>query len=252
MRASIVGLVGLLLALTSFAAAQSAGFPSDRWLEGSLSVSGGRELAYRLLPPAPRAGSEEARSAPLVVLLHGLGGSGRDNRARGIHSFDVLASPAVRSSYPAYLLTPQLPAGMGWEATDADPLVAVAELTERVVREHRVDPGRIYLVGEGSGAEAARRLAIRAPGRYAAVVLLSGVERPAGADELAGVPLWVFHGAEDERYPVAAARALVSALWAADARAVRYTEYPELGHASWERAWEEPRLLPWLFSQRRE
>jgi predicted peptidase len=31
----------------------------------------------------------------------------------------------------------------------------------------------------------------------------------------------------------------------------RYTEYPRVGHNSWDRAFDEPELLSWLFSQRR-
>jgi hypothetical protein len=29
---------------------------------------------------------------------------------------------------------------------------------------------------------------------------------------------------------------------------VRYTEYPGVRHASWDRAYDEPKLFPWLFS----
>jgi hypothetical protein len=30
-----------------------------------------------------------------------------------------------------------------------------------------------------------------------------------------------------------------------------YTEYPGVGHNSWDRAYAEPELLSWLFSQKR-
>jgi predicted peptidase len=31
----------------------------------------------------------------------------------------------------------------------------------------------------------------------------------------------------------------------------RYTEYPGVGHNSWDRAYAEPELLSWLFSQKK-
>ncbi len=32
---------------------------------------------------------------------------------------------------------------------------------------------------------------------------------------------------------------------------VKYTEYPDVGHNSWNQAYKEAELLPWLFGQRR-
>jgi hypothetical protein len=32
---------------------------------------------------------------------------------------------------------------------------------------------------------------------------------------------------------------------------VRYTEYPDVGHESWNRAYAEPELFPWLLAQKR-
>jgi predicted peptidase len=31
---------------------------------------------------------------------------------------------------------------------------------------------------------------------------------------------------------------------------VKYTEYPEVGHDSWNKAYADPELLPWLFAQK--
>jgi hypothetical protein len=31
-----------------------------------------------------------------------------------------------------------------------------------------------------------------------------------------------------------------------------YTEYPDIEHASWVQAYQEPHLLPWLFRQKNE
>jgi hypothetical protein len=30
---------------------------------------------------------------------------------------------------------------------------------------------------------------------------------------------------------------------------VRYTEFPGTGHDSWDKAYDEPKLFPWLFSK---
>ncbi|HZK64888.1 MAG TPA: hypothetical protein VFC34_12130 [Puia sp.] len=35
------------------------------------------------------------------------------------------------------------------------------------------------------------------------------------------------------------------------AKNAKYTEYPEAGHNSWDNAFAEPDLLPWLFAQKK-
>ena len=50
------------------------------------------------------------------------------------------------------------------------------------------------------------------------------------------------------RRSTAALRAMTKRLQALGAE-VKYTEYPGVGHNSWEAAYAEPALLPWLFAQ---
>ncbi|KGE89480.1 MAG: hypothetical protein ACE362_27120 [Phaeodactylibacter xiamenensis] len=58
------------------------------------------------------------------------------------------------------------------------------------------------------------------------------------------------HGARDQVVPVAESREVYEALKQAGA-AVKYTEYPEARHNSWDNAFAEPGLFNWLFSQRK-
>jgi hypothetical protein len=60
----------------------------------------------------------------------------------------------------------------------------------------------------------------------------------------------VFHGAKDETVPPQLSRDMVRAIQEAGGHP-GYSEYPDVGHDSWTSAFEEPRLLPWLFSQKR-
>ncbi|WP_315820718.1 dienelactone hydrolase family protein [Paraflavitalea speifideaquila] len=63
-------------------------------------------------------------------------------------------------------------------------------------------------------------------------------------------PIWVFHGDQDNVVVPANSRLMVNALWAAKAK-VTYSEYPGVGHNSWDNAFKEPELLSWLFKQKR-
>ncbi len=94
-------------------------------------------------------------------------------------------------------------------------------------------------------------LAARYPDRFAAVVPICGGGDPAAAEKLKGLPIWIFHGDADNAVPVARSRDMLAAIWAAGGTRVWYTEYPGVGHNSWDRAYGEPELARWLFEQRR-
>jgi predicted peptidase len=65
------------------------------------------------------------------------------------------------------------------------------------------------------------------------------------AARLRHVPAWVFHGDEDDIIPVSESREIVKALRALDAP-VRYTEYRGVMHESWDAAYAEQELMPWM------
>jgi predicted peptidase len=67
---------------------------------------------------------------------------------------------------------------------------------------------------------------------------------------IARIPVWVFHGADDGTVLPIRSRNMVEALKKAGGNPI-YTEYPGVGHVSWDKAYAEPDLLKWLFSQRR-
>ena len=61
-------------------------------------------------------------------------------------------------------------------------------------------------------------------------------------------PVWIFHGGDDPAVPVAESRRMNEAMKALDAD-VHYTEYPAVGHNSWDSAYTEVELMTWLFSK---
>ena len=62
-----------------------------------------------------------------------------------------------------------------------------------------------------------------------------------------GTSWWVFHGDEDMVVDYEHSQKIVDALKKVGAD-VKFTTYENVNHGSWENAFEEPELLPWLFS----
>jgi predicted peptidase len=64
------------------------------------------------------------------------------------------------------------------------------------------------------------------------------------------IPLWVFQGDADRSVPVDLVREMMKQRKKLNAN-LRYTEYHNVDHDVWNRAFAEPELVPWLSSRRR-
>jgi predicted peptidase len=91
---------------------------------------------------------------------------------------------------------------------------------------------------------------MRHPERFAAAIPVCGGGDVSHADRIKNVPVWAFHGADDPVVPVECSRSMIKIIKNAGGQAL-YTEYPGVGHNSWDRAYAEPEFLSWLFSQKR-
>jgi predicted peptidase len=214
----------------------------------------GVKLPYRLFIPgsAPR---DEA--LPLILYLHGRGGAGTDNRkqisggnARGTH---IWIERGAQQRHPAFVLAPQIPETSSWHSSSAEPVPHVAallELLDKLRSELRIDPRRIYVVGQSLGGFGAWDLIARRPDLFAAAVPLCGGGNTTRILSARNVAVWAFHGAKDATVPVSRSREIVAALRTVNST-VKYTEYPDVGHDVWARAFRERDLLEWMFAQRR-
>lgn len=212
---------------------ESQSAAADRFLRRSLNGT-----PYRIFVP----GAYDGRSnRPLVLFLHGGAGRGRDNALQLAEGNGMLAQ-MFASGEQAFVLAAQTNTGHDVKTTLA--------ILDAVRTEYRIDPRRIYVVGQSlGGLGALDMLSARADVFAAAVVIAAGGEAGRAA-RLAPLPIWFFHGERDEVFPVEQPRLMVAALKEAGS-AVRFTEYAGEGHGL---AWlvvRERELVPWLLSQSR-
>ena len=204
--------------------------------------------AYRVYEPSA------PEPLPLILFLHGAGESGVDD----VLPTTVGIGPAIDARperFPALVVFPQASRGYGWRGFN---LAAAVAALDDVENRYSVDRERVYVTGISMGGYGTWLVALQQPERFAAAVpVCGGLDRtstslgfPQAALRLASLPQWVFHGDADDVIPVQTSRAMVRALRNAGAD-VRYTEYPGVGHNSWDRAYAEPALMPWLLRQRR-
>lgn len=225
-------------------------------------------LRYRLLYPV---NYEAGKKYPLVLFLHGSGERGHDNEAQLVHGGKLFADSANRQRFPAFYLLPQCPTNDFWARMNRDPnkkdtlgsftflsnepigksLQLVSQLLDSMAGSGQVDTKRIYVGGLSMGGMGTFEILWRKPHFFAAAFPICGGGDPQQVKLYAKkFPIWVFHGGADPVVPVSNSRLMVNTLEAAGAQ-VKYSEYPGVGHNSWDNAFAEPDLLPWLFKQKR-
>lgn len=258
-------LISLFLCCICFAAfAQDNSAYQKKWF-----IKGTDTLPYRILYPL---NYDAKKQYPLVLFLHGAGERGNNNEAQLVHGSKLFLDSANRSRYPAIVVFPQCPYTDFWArirlvkpAKDSTPhqieyltdapgrsMTMVNLLLDSMSAERTVDNKRIYVGGLSMGGMGTFEILWRRPGFFAAAFPICGGGNVDKASTYADkFPAWIFHGAKDPVVDVNDSRKMYAALKAAGAN-VKYTEYPEAKHDSWNNVFAEPELLPWLFSQKRK
>jgi predicted peptidase len=193
-------------------------------------------------------GYQGDKAYPLILFLHGAGETGTD----GEKQVKVGLGPAIKKHAKTFPFIAVLPQSQKrtWKADSADGKRALAILAE-VRKEFKVDPKRIYLTGLSMGGFGTWSMAVAYPEKWAAIVPICGRGDPSQAAKIKDLPCWCFHGDADKAVAVKGSREMIAAIKGAEG-SPRYTEYPGVGHNSWDRAYSTPELYTWLLEQHRK
>jgi predicted peptidase len=200
---------------------------------------------------------DRQKKYPLVLWLHGGGSRGDDLkmllRYGDEHGIGYFARADNQSKYPSFIVAPQCPQNRLWGDPDSEQPTAemrlVVEILEKVQADFSIDSRRLYVTGISLGGYGTWDIIGRRPAMFAAAVPICGGGNPSKAPLMVKTAIWAFHGDRDESVDVSESRRMITAIRNAGGEP-RYTEYKGVGHNSWERAFTEPDLLPWMFAQR--
>jgi predicted peptidase len=224
--------------------------------------SDGDAIQYRLFIPKDY---DKDTKYPLVLFHHGAGGSGNDN-VRNLEGPCPMewAGPERQADNPSFIVAPQIPRNEEKRGESGRPrtdimnvhIKTIHEILDALEEEFSIDKKREYVTGLSMGGECTWMSMIQRPERFAAAAPICGGDWIIGmsAEErgkkFAQLPMWIFHGADDNVVSVDVSREAVNALKAAGGNP-KYTEYPGVGHDSWTRAYRDQELIKWLFEQSR-
>ncbi len=257
-RSAAITILGLLV-LTARAGGLSHSRPQDTgFLNRVVQLNG---VSYKYQVYVPESWNRHQRW-PMILFLHGSGERGSD----GMDQTQIGLPNAIRSHperWPFVVVMPQDPyAHHYW--TDPDIMAMAMAAFDAEVKEFNGDPQRLYLTGLSLGGYGTWEIAKTYPGRFAAIVPVSGgvfwSYKPSRWKEqqelpreyalaVGRTPVWMFHGLEDPVVAPKQAELMYQALQASGGD-VRLWEYEGWHHNAWDKAYTNPALPQWLLAHR--
>ena len=230
----------------------------------------GVDMPYAIYVPS---NYDPDKEYPLVFALHGSGqrAQSTDMILKRYQMATVWAKDSEKGHNECIVLAPQCASEddndnwtslMEYRSGKADNSFALSKysvaaynLLEKVMKDYSVDANKVYMTGLSAGGFATYALAIEHPDTFAALVPDAGGADPAKVEALKGIPMWIFHAADDPT--VNPDEYLYPTLEALDKAGVEYksTIYPEgavfapSAHFSWDACYANQEMRDWVFAQ---
>jgi predicted peptidase len=237
-----VSLVYFALGLVPAAglAAEKTGF-----VEKHYKNADGHDSPYVVFVPHDYDGKKEV---PVILFLHGSGETKGDKG--GKMPVEVGIGTAIKKrekTFPFLTIIPQAEMPRGWGVTTENAKRALAML-DAVTKEYKTDAKKVYLTGLSMGGMGTWSIAQAMPDKFAAIAPICGRGDPKQAEKIKDLPIWAFHGADDPTVKPEGSRDMIEAIKKAGG-SPKYTEYPKVGHNSWDKAYATDELYEWLLKQ---
>ena len=254
-------IVGLIPCTESFLAQTSAGYVTST----AAGFSGQElKLPFRLFKPEIQPNSKQVtknNDKQLLVFLHGSGERGSDNEAQLKHGRIFFERLAQENN--TLVLVPQCPEKLSWHngysktskrgRTYCYPkkikpnrvLDLLERLVDSVAQAENIAPSNLLIGGLSMGGMGTLELLRRRSQYYKRAFVICGGAHRKVARQIGDTPIWFFHGQEDEIVLPKYAQRLFRKL-KRKGRETIFTLYPGVNHNSWDLAFKEQELIPWL------
>lgn len=208
--------------------------------EAQVTGNGIKYLVY-----FPKNYTKSKDSFPVLLFLHGMGERGNNLEIIKRHGPpQLLDKRSWSESLPFIVISPQLPSKY-----DYWPVNYIDDVLNHINDVYRIDQNRIYLTGISMGAIATWNYAMKKPEKIAAIIPICGKGDAQLACRLKSLPVWAFHGDQDEIINPHGSIRLIEALNRCQGRSkkiTRFTLYPGVKHDSWTRTYKNPEIYEWL------
>ncbi len=188
---------------------------------------------------------KSSEKCPLVILLHGSGGSNKDILSfKKTRTAKKLSQPE-NLHYGTKILI--LQSGGEWDPSSLD------KMLDYILASNKdIDVNRIYCMGYSMGGKGTWEWAMKSPKRFAAIVPMAFIPDLGKIDGMVDLPIWAMVGTEDKKARSEGIPKMEKALKELGSTGVRTTLFPGANHASAAgKASAQEGLFEWLFSNSR-
>ena len=176
----------------------------------------------------------------LFLFLHGAGERG--NKIDSVKLHGIPKQIENGQTFPFITIAPQCPEGVWWNYSDY--IYSLISLTKKIIQKYNVNPGRVYGTGLSMGGFGILEMAIQDPELFSAIVSICGGANINNLDRLSHLPIWLFHGENDEVIPVESSILIYKMLKNVNPH-IHLTVYKELSHDSWTNTYENKEIYDW-------
>ena len=228
-------------------------------------ITKGDTLRYRILYPK---NFDSNKKYPVILFLHGRGESGSDNQKQLANGAKLFLEEDFRNSNEVISIFPHFAESSYWANVEIETvqnkrfftfvkggaptkaMSLVLQFTDQYFNNTFVDPTRIYVGGLSMGGMGTFEILRRKPKTFAAAFAICGGDDIQNVKKYKNMPLWIFHGGLDDvvypqfSYCIYRERKKLG-------NEAKFTLYLKANHNSWDSAFAEPELLPWLLSNKK-
>ncbi|HTX88016.1 MAG TPA: prolyl oligopeptidase family serine peptidase [Bacteroidales bacterium] len=222
--------------------------PQSKWtlVPGQHPQSWEKKISYyaagHFLLFLPEKYGQKDQTWPMILFLHGSG-----ERGTNLELVKKQGPPRMVDTLPDFpfiVVSPQAPGNGTWVPEELNALMEI------LVHKLAIDRSRIYLTGLSMGGRGTWEFATEYPEWFAAIAPLCGGGDPDRACRLKEVPVWAFHGAQDNVVPIKEQQDMVDALKECGGD-VKFTIYPDAGHDVWTKAYAGTALYNWFLEHKK-
>lgn len=155
----------------------------------------GKRLPYNLFKP-----KDQNKLLPLVLFMHDAGATSDQTEVTLFQGLGAVmwADPIEQVKRPCYVLAPQfneIVADDDWHTSDM--LDTTIHLVQKLIKEEKIDPKRIYVTGQSGGCMLATAMNVKYPDFFTASYLVAGKWNADVVTPLAKNKIWFMASVDD-------------------------------------------------------
>ena len=213
-------------------------------------------LNYRILKPL---NYNPDKQYPVHLFLHGSGERGNDNESQLVHGAKLFLKKENREQFNSWVIFPQAPKNDWWgykdpykfayNVKDSKAMSLVVKFMDEFIKREDVNQNKVYVSGLSMGGMGTFVILNLRPEMFAAATPICGDGDPNSVKNYSKkVPVWIFHGSYDSAVSpnnsLKMAKAIIDA-----GGSPKITFYENVGHDSWNNAFNEKDFLEWIHSK---